>query len=54
MRENRAMDQNTAPSLPGQVVSMRRVVRRVPLAELVERAAEARAERTGPSFNSSV
>ena len=51
--DNPHMDQNTPPPVPGQVVSTR-VVRRVPLSELVERAAEARAERTGPSFNSSV
>ena len=40
--------------LPGQVVSTVRVVRRVPLAELVERAAEARAERSGVAFNSAL
>lgn len=51
--DNPHMDQNTPPPAPGQVVSTR-VVRRVPLAELVERAAEGRPERETIPFNSSI
>jgi hypothetical protein len=43
-----------APLVDIMVVSKVRVARGVPLGELADRAAEARAERSGVRFNSSI
>ena len=48
------MDQNTSDPQPDRIVSRVRVARQVPLGQLADQAAEARAERLSIPFNSSI